>query len=48
MSYYNEREPTVYSWVSCDVINFSGVNSKSRQHYGSGLNVHCMSWPRVS
>ena len=37
-----------YSWVSCDVINFSGVNSKSRHRHGSELNVHCMCWPRVS
>ena len=36
------------SWVSCDVINFSGVNSKSKHRHGSELNVHCMCWPRVS
>ncbi len=35
-------------WVSCDVINFSGVNSKSRHRHWSELNVHCMCRPRVS
>ena len=37
-----------YSWVLYDVINFSGVNSKSRHRHGSELDVHCMCWPRVS
>ncbi len=34
--------------VSCDVINFSGVNSKSRHRRGSELNVNCVCWPCVS
>ncbi len=42
MPFYNN------SWVSCDIINFNGVNSKSRHCHGSELNVRCICWPCVS
>jgi hypothetical protein len=38
----------IYSWVSYDVINLTGVNSKSRHSHQSELIVHsCMCWPCV-
>ena len=36
---------TTYSWVSSDVIYFSGVNSTSRHRCQAELDVHCMCWP---
>ena len=37
----------LYSWVSRDVINFSGVNSKSGHSHQIKLNVHGLCWPCV-
>ena len=47
LNQYFEIAKFVYSWVSRDVINFTGVNSKLIHSHRREITFHCMCWPFV-